>query len=324
VLDAQAVNCCAEVQALLGCPAVGPCNGVEGNCGDLPSIFADTPVPPRFPGGLKDYTCIQFPDDNNPRDSIIVALIALAVAIPVTLFLQSCFEIANDSEAPESWLFYGGLVKLACGLRAHRRWHYTRGKQPSRFVRWYCRSVDAPKPETIVNLYHAVVSWITGRKPPWTVEAEEAEEAVFGNPSQKGILGSAAVEQADAAPHYSSDGNGEAAAPHSAAVEPDEAEPAAHGGGSDAAIPVSVTVDRGYGEAACLGEKAEESEQGSEASGASAAELQASKRRLTAFGLAGVWVVWAIFSWFIFTCASPLRAACAVRVLTRLRAQTEC
>ena len=338
----QAQNCCAEVQALLGCPAVGPCRGVEGNCGDLPSVFADTPVPPYFPNGLQDYTCIQFPDDNSPRDSIIVALIALAVAIPVSVFLQSCFEIANDSEAPESWLFYGGVVKLACGLQAHRRWHYTRGKQPSRFVRWYCRSVDAPKPETIENLYHAAVSWITGRKPPWTVEAEEAakaeeaeEEVLEEKPSRQTELISAAVERADASALYSSGahGNGdasdsplateepdEATAPHyvadpdSAAVDLGEAEAVAHpehGDGDVAAGPVSVSVvhvaseatgSLGYSEAACLGEEVEESEQAeSEASFASAAELQASKRRLTAFGLAGVWLVWAIFSWFIFT-----------------------
>ena len=258
----QAQNCCAEVQALLGCPAVGPCRGVEGNCGDLPSVFADTPVPPYFPNGLQDYTCIQFPDDNSPRDSIIVALIALAVAIPVSVFLQSCFEIANDSEAPESWLFYGGVVKLACGLQAHRRWHYTRGKQPSRFVRWYCRSVDAPKPETIENLYHAAVSWIMGRKPPWTIEAEEAEaEAEVVKPSHKADLVSAPVDH-------------------------DASETAA---------------GYGNGDAACLEEVEESEKSGSEASFASAAELQASKRRLTAVGLAGVWLVWAIFAWFIFT-----------------------
>ena len=70
---AKAVNCCAEVQALLGCGPVGPCRGVEGNCADLPATFADKPVPPYFPDGLKDYTCVQFPNDENPRDSIIVA-----------------------------------------------------------------------------------------------------------------------------------------------------------------------------------------------------------------------------------------------------------
>jgi hypothetical protein len=105
---------------LLDCPGVGPCRDVVGNCGDLAGVFADTPVPPYFPDGLKDYTCTTFPDEDRPLDSFIVGLISLAVALPVTLFLTSCFEIANDSEAPESWLFYGGIVKLLCGLTVRK------------------------------------------------------------------------------------------------------------------------------------------------------------------------------------------------------------
>ncbi len=120
---AKGVNCCAEVQFLLGSLA----EGVLGNCGDLPAAFADTPVPPYFPDGLREYVCHAFPDDDRPVDSLIVALISmasacpralqraatcaprapaltlpLAVALPVTLFLQSAFEIANDNEAPEA------------------------------------------------------------------------------------------------------------------------------------------------------------------------------------------------------------------------------
>ena len=84
---------------------------------------------------------------------------------------------ANDNEAPESWLAYTGSVKLLCGRNAHRRWHYTGpAGQPRRFVRWYVRSVDAPKPETLENAWHSLVSWVTGRKTPWELEAEEAAE----------------------------------------------------------------------------------------------------------------------------------------------------
>jgi hypothetical protein len=32
-------------------------------------------------------------------DSFIVGLISIAIALPVTLFLQNCFAIANDNEA---------------------------------------------------------------------------------------------------------------------------------------------------------------------------------------------------------------------------------
>jgi hypothetical protein len=76
----------------------------------------------------------------------------------------------------QSWLAYGGLTRLVCGMSAHRRWHYTGpAGQPSRFVRWYCRSVDAPKMETLTNLWHSLVAWLTRSKPPWTLEAEAAE-----------------------------------------------------------------------------------------------------------------------------------------------------
>ncbi len=78
---AKGVNCCAEVQFLLGSLA----EGVLGNCGDLPAAFADTPVPPYFPDGLSAYTCHAFPDDDRPVDSFIVALISMASACPCAL-----------------------------------------------------------------------------------------------------------------------------------------------------------------------------------------------------------------------------------------------
>ena len=147
-----------------------------GNCADLPAVFATTPLLPYYPNGLQEYTCHQFPDDDVTSDTIIVALISIAIAIPVTVFLGSCFEIANDSDAPESWLAYGGLVRFVLGRTAHRRWHYTRGEQPPRFVRWYIRSADAPKLETLINLCHSLVAWLTCRPPPWVLEAQEAGE----------------------------------------------------------------------------------------------------------------------------------------------------
>ena len=134
--DAKGVNCCAEIQALLECPPVGPCRGVEANCGDLAEAFADTPVLPDYPDGLADYTCAAFPDEENDRDTFIVGLLAFAISLPVTLFLQTCFELANDSEAPESWLTWAGNSRLVLGGQAARRWHYTGPKgQPSRYVR---------------------------------------------------------------------------------------------------------------------------------------------------------------------------------------------
>jgi hypothetical protein len=75
----------------------------------------------------------------------------------------------------QSWLSYGGPVRLLCGIQAHKRWHYTRAGQPGRFVRWWVRSRDAPKMETIMNLGRSLVAWLTCSRPSWTLEAEEAE-----------------------------------------------------------------------------------------------------------------------------------------------------
>jgi hypothetical protein len=83
----QGVNCCAELQLILAlcCPAEGACSGVpatyrQASCGELLGMFDAAPLLPYFPDGLSDYTCHAFPDDDNPRDSFIVALIALAGA----------------------------------------------------------------------------------------------------------------------------------------------------------------------------------------------------------------------------------------------------
>jgi hypothetical protein len=177
------VNCCADVRNVLNqghdggaCPPVGPCRGFEGNCGDLTKQFDNVPVLPLYPAGLKDYVCTQWPNDDNPVDSFVVGLISIAVAIPVTIFMTSCFAIANDSEAPESWLAWANpIVKVFAGFNAHRRWHYTRGAQPARLVRWYVRSKDAPYPERFMIFCRTVKAGLTCSEPPWYAEADEAE-----------------------------------------------------------------------------------------------------------------------------------------------------
>jgi len=154
--------------------------------------FAEVPILPDFKHGMADYNCDAFPMEEKPVDSFIVGLISLAVSLPVVLFLQSCFGIANDSEAPESWLEWYGWRKLVFGLNAHRRWHYTGpAGQPNRHVRWFVRSVGAPPSETAINLYHSAVALATCSDPPWFVEAREA-----ASDGDDGVSDTAAADEA--------------------------------------------------------------------------------------------------------------------------------
>jgi hypothetical protein len=167
----------------------------------------------------------------------------------VSLFLATCFAIANDSKAPESWLEWAGWVKLVCGLRAHRRWNYTLDKQPVRFVRWYIRSIGAPFTETVANLGRSAWAWAMRREPPWIIEARQAAEKAAGE-----------FEQPGSSPRT----------PYTPRTPRTPYTPRAP----------SVSM-----------------------SSASVHSLSTYKRAVMAAGLLGVYVTWAIFAWFIFTCA---------------------
>ena len=147
--------CCTALreEAAQACAAAGascPANTLTMTCANLLTGIA-APAS-SYPPSLVDWTCNAFPNDNLPGDSLIVALIAIAVALPVTIFLSGFFEIANDSDAPESWLRYAGLGRFVFGRLAHRKWHYTGPLgQPPRFARWYIRSASAPMLESLAN-----------------------------------------------------------------------------------------------------------------------------------------------------------------------------
>jgi hypothetical protein len=93
---AVAVNCCAEVVAILdsgpdggNCASPADCRGFTGNCADIVDQFADLPVLPDFPNGMADYTCTAFPNEDNPIDSFIVGLSASP--------RRACFLAASDA-----------------------------------------------------------------------------------------------------------------------------------------------------------------------------------------------------------------------------------
>jgi hypothetical protein len=177
------------------------------------------------------------------------------------------------SGAPQSWLSWAGGVRLLFGLNAHRRWHYTLDQQPVRFVRWFCRSVDAPKSETLANLGHSLAAWLTGNKPPWTLEAEEAELEELEEP---------APLRPPVAPRSTED----------VADYVDLADSHAMGG-----------VYHGHGHHGATGTVA------------SAVKLRNAKRRLTALGVLGVYVIWCVPDLSPHAC---MKAACMHAARCRL------
>jgi len=182
----RGATCCEEVQLLLACdPAPAPCRGFKGDCGDIASqfqemLFVDPWAEPQcVPANpVRDWVCHAFPDEENPIDTIIVGFIAIAVALPGALFLQSAFELSNEVPTPDTWLLWdGSYAKMLIGREKHKNWHYTDGQPPSRFVRWYIRfhCMGENSMMTVINLFRRLFAFLTCRKVAW--EQEEGDDA---------------------------------------------------------------------------------------------------------------------------------------------------
>ena len=61
-------------------------------------------------------------------------------------------------------------------MQAHKRWHYMRDGNPSRFVRWFIRFRFEPIPATIQNVFIRALYSIACLEMPWEAEAREEEE----------------------------------------------------------------------------------------------------------------------------------------------------
>ena len=153
-----------------GCPPVGPCLGFTGGCNDIPEQFIDLagcyyygdPGAEEFHELLDEYVCHAFPDDAYITDQFFVALIGVAVALPVDMFLQYAFEVANEVDgAPEAWLIWRGLWKMLLGKQAHANWHFTDDtrQQPTELAMFIITSEDPAWPEVVTFL----VTWVPGR-----------------------------------------------------------------------------------------------------------------------------------------------------------------
>ena len=176
---------CLEIRSILNCDPVGECMGFNGDCGDIQSQFSGVQgpymygTPPeehmyldgafhsdgclvclaysrafRFPPQLIDYICAAFPDDAYVTDQMLVGLISVAVALPVDLFLARAFELANEGDAPESWLEApAGKWKLLVGKNGHNDWRLADPKRPiSDIVLWLIRYGEEPIYATVFRL----------------------------------------------------------------------------------------------------------------------------------------------------------------------------
>ena len=91
--------------------------------------------------------CHAFPDDAYVTDQIFVGLICVAVSLPVTLFLEKAFEIANEVDgAAGGWRWYDGMRRMLLGRHAHADWHWKEPgegrRKPSELVLWLTQNDD--------------------------------------------------------------------------------------------------------------------------------------------------------------------------------------
>ena len=177
--------------------------GYTGDCGDMVTQFIDVQGPYLYSDGpgeeptehmyLDEYVCHAFPDDAYVTDQMLVGLISVAVALPVDLFLARAFEIANEGDAPESWVDApAGKWKLLVGKNGHNDWRLADPKHPvSDLVLWLIRYSAEPLYATFFRL----LAWVRRKLHAklYGPEPEEEEE------DEDGAASSASAEaRADA------------------------------------------------------------------------------------------------------------------------------
>jgi hypothetical protein len=156
--------------------------GFNGDCGDIQSQFSGVQGPyvygnpPEEHMYLDDYVCTAFPDDAYVTDQMLVGLISVAVALPVDLFLARAFEIANEGDAPESWVEApAGKWKWVVGKNGHNDWRLADPKKPiSDLVLWLIRYSSEPIYASVFRL----IGWLRRklREKLYGPEPEEEEQ----------------------------------------------------------------------------------------------------------------------------------------------------
>ena len=275
-------TCCDDIRLQMNCDPVGPCREFAGDCTDIPEqfttmLFVDPLAECQpLPSPVTEYVCSAFPDDENPIDSFLVGLISLAVALPVTLFLESSFSLSNTVMSPDLWLDWPGVWWLIfIGKEANKNWHYMLdGELPSRVARWYARFYSQGEPTivTIRNIFIRIKCWLLRQPCPWE-EAPEDETEAGDDPYELARAGDLPDSPRMSTPRMSS-------------------MRLALGGRRS----VRLSLSAGYQDGLLSPETEAEKEAREEAQGDVLI-----KRVLLSAGIIGTGITWVLFAWFTFT-----------------------
>jgi hypothetical protein len=162
--------------------------------------------------------CHAFPDDAYDTDQIFVALISVAVALPVRTLLLRAFELANerDDDVPEAWLTAPAApwLPLLFGTDAHRSWHFTGSSPVHSVVRWMALNPGEPPVEPLRDaaVDAALRRCAAPRAPPQDVAAAPS-------PAHSG---SSAAKRNNKALYTSSAGSGASGSSGSDDMSPEE------------------------------------------------------------------------------------------------------
>ena len=121
-----------------------------------------------------DYTCLQFPNDDSYRDSVILGLISWACSLPVNVFILNCFWCANSPDYDSSWLRWDFQRRMLLG---HVEWHYRTGDKPQSFVHRLSATVWG------VNIWYNLLQWCAEKPVAWMFRRQQRRRARRGEPA---------------------------------------------------------------------------------------------------------------------------------------------
>ncbi len=124
-----------------------------------------------MPGIPPDHVCLQFPNDDSYRDSIILGLISWACALPVNIFILNVFWCANAPDYDAAWLRWDFQRRVLLG---RAEWHYATGERPRH---WFKRMAATTWG---VNVWYNLQQGLVERPQAWLFAFRQRRRAARG------------------------------------------------------------------------------------------------------------------------------------------------